>query len=113
MEDQHICLWNLCESRFESEKDLFLHIEKQHLQKLCFSNSSGQPCLWKECAFKTTTRFRLKTHLKCHVPFRSYECPVADCGYSFKVILINTAQTKFKPTRFCQSRNKPKRFKNI
>eukprot|EP00835_Amoeboradix_gromovi_P006829 NODE_905_length_3200_cov_0.362786.p2 type:complete len:104 gc:universal NODE_905_length_3200_cov_0.362786:1203-892(-) len=82
-----VCKWNECYEEYVNEKELFDHLE-EHLSKIKFPKT--QPCQWENCKFVTPTRFRLKTHLKSHVPYKNYECRF--CSHASKVFLIYIAQ---------------------
>ena len=78
-----ICHWNGCDLRFHDTKALYFHLEKDHIENMPKSGNS-HACQWDVCQFSTTSRFRLKTHIKSHVAYKLYTCPRPSCGATFK-----------------------------
>eukprot|EP00835_Amoeboradix_gromovi_P003436 NODE_226_length_13883_cov_0.528729.p10 type:complete len:152 gc:universal NODE_226_length_13883_cov_0.528729:3902-3447(-) len=71
------CEWKNCSFIAGTEDDIYRHAISVHTQ-----HGIKPKCLYGNCDYMTSNRYRLKTHLKSHFDVKNFECKI--CGSKYK-----------------------------
>eukprot|EP00834_Sanchytrium_tribonematis_P002935 NODE_101_length_19951_cov_0.932501.p12 type:complete len:201 gc:universal NODE_101_length_19951_cov_0.932501:9103-8501(-) len=71
------CSWGECTMAFPNSEQLYEHLVQKHIDSSKTSNGEYN-CNWLHCQVSVSKRYRIISHLLCHVSFRPFKCPHCD-----------------------------------
>ena len=74
---QQTCSWGNCLLDFPDSEQLYNHLVNEHIES-GKTNHGEYNCNWLHCTVSVTKRYRIISHLLCHVSFRPFLCPHCD-----------------------------------
>eukprot|EP00835_Amoeboradix_gromovi_P004111 NODE_302_length_11399_cov_0.339115.p7 type:complete len:197 gc:universal NODE_302_length_11399_cov_0.339115:8210-7620(-) len=74
---QQSCSWGECNMTFPNSEQLYEHLVNRHIE-CSKTGSSEYRCNWLHCSVSVTKRYRIISHLLCHVSYRPFLCPHCD-----------------------------------
>ncbi len=77
------CHWDECTEKYNSEKQLYDHIQKKHVgykRKGTLTND----CKWADCDFSCDRRDRMRSHILSHIDCKLFKCSSCDKKYKWR-----------------------------